>query len=419
MTSLVDSLYSVATPELAGNIASRLGEPTQNVSRGLQGAMAGLLLGLVRKSGDSSAMQGIYDTVNTSVNDGRVLDNPSELLTATDTGSPITSLGSQFISNVFGNRASAVNDVIARNSGLRASVIGNLMQFAAPLVLAVLGRRVREGSLNPESFTRLIAGERASIERAAPAGLASALGAEERPYTREREYEVRRDATTADQPPREYGVEPEKKNRWFWPTVATVGALALLWAIWPRSREHRVNPADTMRSTYSGGEVANPYAVTPPPGTTAAARVTLPDGSVLNVAEVGPEGRLVGFLKDPNKPVDQTTWFVLDRMHFESNSAKLSPDSDAEIKDVVAILKAYPNATVKIGGFTDNKGSESANKRLSRDRARSVEKALEKEGIASNRVSAEGYGSAHPIADNSTEAGRAQNRRIGILVTHK
>lgn len=415
MTSLVDSLYSVATPELAGNIASRLGEPTQNVSRGLQGGMAALLLGLVRKSGDPSAMQGIYDNINTSVNDGRVLDNPSELLTATDTGSPITSLGSQFISNIFGNRSSAVNDVIARSSGLRAGVVGNLMQFAAPLVLAVLGRRVREGSLNADSFTRLITGERASIERAAPAGLASALGAEERPYTREREYEVRREATMADQPSREYGVEPEKKNRWFWPTVATIGALALLWAIWPRHREHRVNP----RTTVSGGEVTNPYAVPTPPGATAAARVTLPDGSVLNVAEVGPEGRLVGFLKDPNKPVDQTSWFVLDRLHFESNSANLSPDSNAEINDVVAILKAYPNATVKIGGFTDNKGSEAANKRLSRDRARSVEKALEKEGIAANRVSAEGYGSAHPIADNSTEAGRAQNRRIGILVTHK
>jgi len=370
----------------------------------------------LRKSRDPVQMQDVYNAVTNSANDGRVVDNPSELIGASDTGSPISSLGGQFVSTVFGDRASAVNDVIARSSGLRANVVGTLMtQFAAPLVLGVLGKRVREGGLNAESFSRLIADERTSIDRAAVAGLSSALGAE-RTFAREVDTEVRREAQVADQAMRDSGLEPEKKNRWFWPTVATVGALALLWAIWPRSHKPGAASMDTARSTYSGGEVANPYAM---PAPTATAKVTLPDGSVLNVAEVGPEGRLVGFLKDPSKSADNTTWFVLDRMHFESNSANLSPDSDAEVKDVVAILKAYPNAKVKIGGFTDNKGSASANKRLSSDRARSVAKALEKEGIASGRVSAEGYGSANPIADNSTEAGRAQNRRIGILVVQK
>jgi outer membrane protein OmpA-like peptidoglycan-associated protein len=86
---------------------------------------------------------------------------------------------------------------------------------------------------------------------------------------------------------------------------------------------------------------------------------------------------------------------------------------------MVAILKAYPAVKVKIGGYTDNVGAPAANLRLSQERADAVKQAIVHDGVGANRIVAEGYGEQHPVADNTTEGGRAQNRRIALRVTAK
>jgi outer membrane protein OmpA-like peptidoglycan-associated protein len=70
-----------------------------------------------------------------------------------------------------------------------------------------------------------------------------------------------------------------------------------------------------------------------------------------------------------------------------------------------------------IAGYTDNTGDEAANLALSRGRAESVMKALTSAGVSVANVQAQGFGSQSPIADNSTEAGRARNRRVTLSVT--
>jgi outer membrane protein OmpA-like peptidoglycan-associated protein len=72
-----------------------------------------------------------------------------------------------------------------------------------------------------------------------------------------------------------------------------------------------------------------------------------------------------------------------------------------------------------LGGYTDNVGKPEANVALSQSRAESVKGQLVKMGIAATRLAAEGYGEQHPVADNTTAEGRAQNRRIDIRVTKK
>jgi OmpA-OmpF porin, OOP family len=87
--------------------------------------------------------------------------------------------------------------------------------------------------------------------------------------------------------------------------------------------------------------------------------------------------------------------------------------------NIAAILKAYPNAHVKIGGYTDNTGEAAANVALSSARAKNVMDALVGAGIDSSRLESKGYGDQYPVGDNATEEGRAQNRRIALLVTQK
>lgn len=145
----------------------------------------------------------------------------------------------------------------------------------------------------------------------------------------------------------------------------------------------------------------------------------LPDDVSLHVPALGMESKLVAFIKDPSKPVDKNTWFEFDRLLFETNKATLEPSSQEQLSNIAAILKAYPSVHARIGGYTDNTGDAAANLQLSQQRATNVMDDLVKMGVSANRLDAKGYGSDHPVGDNTSEQGRAENRRIALRVTQK
>ena len=102
-------------------------------------------------------------------------------------------------------------------------------------------------------------------------------------------------------------------------------------------------------------------------------------------------------------------------LQFETGSTTLKPISFTYLHRVVDIL-LKKELSIKLAGYTDNVGSKSANLRLSRERAESVKKYLIKQGVNSNRIEAEGYGSENPIDTNNTSAGRLNNRRVEFTI---
>lgn len=97
---------------------------------------------------------------------------------------------------------------------------------------------------------------------------------------------------------------------------------------------------------------------------------------------------------------------------FDTDKDFIKPQFFGEIEGVAALMREHPQATVEIQGHTDSSGSAIRNEGLSQRRAESVANVLiNKYGIARSRVSAKGYGSSQPVADNSTVEGRAKNRR--------
>jgi outer membrane protein OmpA-like peptidoglycan-associated protein len=143
------------------------------------------------------------------------------------------------------------------------------------------------------------------------------------------------------------------------------------------------------------------------------------DGSTLSAPERGVEGRLVAFIVDPARRPDTTTWFDFDRLLFNTDSATLQPQSNEQLNNVAVILKACPAVRMTVGGYTDNTGDQQHNQTLSQQRADSVVNQLETMGVAPDRLRAKGYGDQFPVGDNSTPEGRAQNRRISMLVIQK
>ncbi len=108
---------------------------------------------------------------------------------------------------------------------------------------------------------------------------------------------------------------------------------------------------------------------------------------------------------------------ILENISFNSGSAELLPESEPELNKLLYTLKAHQTMKIEIRGHTDNIGDESANKRLSTDRARAVYDWLVKRGIASTRILFAGFGEAQPIADNMTIEGRRKNRRTEFIIT--
>ena len=101
---------------------------------------------------------------------------------------------------------------------------------------------------------------------------------------------------------------------------------------------------------------------------------------------------------------------------FNSGKATIRPESNLKLEEIVKVMNNFSTANFVLEGYTDSTGSVVKNLQLSKDRAAAVKEYLVANGINADRLSSEGYGIEKPIASNKTEAGRAQNRRVEILL---
>ncbi len=107
---------------------------------------------------------------------------------------------------------------------------------------------------------------------------------------------------------------------------------------------------------------------------------------------------------------------VLKNIFFETNSFELKQESNAELQTLLELMQRNPNIRIEISGHTDNIGKDDYNLTLSENRAKNVKLWLTNNGIDSQRIVAKGYGKTKPIADNTTEEGRQQNRRTEFKI---
>ena len=102
---------------------------------------------------------------------------------------------------------------------------------------------------------------------------------------------------------------------------------------------------------------------------------------------------------------------------FEVGSAELSEASVKTLTDLNRVLKKYPKNRIVVQGHTDSTGSEAINQKLSTARAKAVYDFLTGSGLKTLSITYVGYGEAYPVASNDTEAGRAANRRVVLVIT--
>lgn len=125
------------------------------------------------------------------------------------------------------------------------------------------------------------------------------------------------------------------------------------------------------------------------------------------------------FFNDPfkvNIKFEAARTYTLKNVHFDIGKATLRPASFPALEELFGYLKNKEDIKVEIAGHTDNTGRDSTNLKLSQLRAETIRDYLIKKGIPSPRISAKGYGSTEPVADNATEEGRQLNRRTEVRI---
>jgi len=396
-------------------IASVVGETPATTQSTLSSLIPTILGTLASKASSTNGANNILDLIRTN----NLTSVNVEDIYRPGGATNLANTGRSLVDSLFGAKFNSITDWIVSNVGVNRASVNSLASLVVPAILGLIGRRLGGGGLNASSLSNLL-GSPTTYLQSVPAGLASALGlsgatAGARRVADDTERHVKAAPAYAAQ-------KSGSVWKWLLPLLLVAGVIGLLAYLF----SNRQQPS-TRVTSQAPARTEAPAPVAPAPVAPASSSnelgafidTKLPNGVSLHIPSNGVENKLLAFIGDSTKPVDKTNWFSFDRLEFETDSAKLKPSSQEQLANVAAILKAYPQVNLKIGGYTDNTGNQAHNLKLSQDRATTTLNELVKQGIAESRLAAEGYGQEFPLADNATAEGRQRNRRIDIRVTQK
>ena len=379
--NLIDLAKDYLTPDVLSKMAGLVGESpaaTQKAVGAIVPSLAGIACNQASTPGGASKLMGL---LTTSGLDSNLLSNFSGALSGGSATDGLMKTGSNLLDGLLGDKASSVASTIGNFAGIQGSSAMKLLSLAAPLLFGLLGKHVVANGLTASSLPALLSSHRDAIMQFAPPGLASALGLNSNSNLC---------GTATPVPAARPAPYVEKKGfpiwGWLLPLVAIIAGL-----LWWRS------------CSVQGPKMAS---------------ITLPCGTVLSVEEGFFTYNLATFMvkgSDSELPKN----FVFDHLNFDTGTTQLTPESNATVTTLIAIMKCFPNMQIELDGHTDSTGDAAANKTLSMNRANAVRDLLTQAGIDPARISTQGYGADKPIASNDTEEGKAKNRRTELVVVKK
>jgi outer membrane protein OmpA-like peptidoglycan-associated protein len=401
--NLLDSVKQFFTNEVISKAASALGESQSNVSQAVSGAIPTILSSLVAKatSGDHGATN-ILQLAKDASGSG-VLGNLGNLFGSADNNN-IISAGFDTVKSLFGDKFNNVVHAISNYSGIKDSSASALLSGITPAALAVLGNHVNTNNTNAGGLASSLESHKSQILAALPTGLssiASLTGLSSMSGTTRSAMSSSSDGS-------------RKGMKFLLPLLLALIVIGLL--IWFFSRGCNSDSASVSTNDTTQTHVDTTMATGP-----VSIKVKLPDGTELDAYKGGMEDQLVTFLMTDYSKLGEDSlkkiWFDFDDLTFKTGSAEITPESQHQINNIVAILKAFPKSNIKIGGYTDKTGDEATNKKLSADRAQAVKAALDKMDMAKQVTGAEGYGSDYAkYPATAPESDRVHDRHISVSV---
>lgn len=414
--NLLDTVKGLFTGDLISNAASSLGESEGGIQKALSGAIPAILAGLVSKAENHEGAASILDLAKQASGTG-ILNNLGGFLG--NGNNSLLSKGAEMLKSVLGDKAGGIASLVSNFAGIKHSSSSSLLSMAAPVALGALGNHASESNLSAGGLMSFLASQKSSIVNALPASLgsvASLLGIGSTSHT----------ATTTTTHTASHHIDETTEDsgkglKFLVPLLLAIFAVALgiyFFNGCGGSGKEVALTADTtaVKTPVNEGAIATPAAPA-----RELFKVKLPNDTILEAYKGGIEDKLVTFLGTDYKKLGEDSlkkiWFDFDNLNFETASAKITAESQVQVNNLAAILKAFPAVKLKIGGYTDKVGDEANNKKLSDARAKSVQAALTTAGVGAQITAAEGYGSSYAVyAADAPEIDRVKDRHVSVSV---
>jgi OmpA-OmpF porin, OOP family len=382
MASMLENMKALLTPEILSRVTGQTGESESAVTKGFDATIPAIAAMTANRSDDRGFMRQVAYLASRTAAD-------PDAITSAASASGTNTTTEDWLSSVFGNNLSGMAGSVARYAGIRGSTATSILSIGAPLVLTYLGRWMQRDTLGATELAERLRGQRSQLAAALPPG-----------------FEVPA-SIRATAPVATYVAPKPDTTSLNVPMLILMGMLGLGGLLWwgvRQSHRHVQTAIGNGVSTLVGTSGTMSGMVTR----------ALPGNVTLSFARGGIEDALSTYLASPAKG---TSSFEVDR--FDTESSSLTPQAREQLRNVAAILNAYPRARVTVAAHTDNASDEATNLAMSLAQAESVARELIDAGVAPGRVRAQGFGSQKPIASNMTESGRSQNRRVMLDVAVK
>ncbi len=424
--NLINQIKEYVTPDFISSLGVTTNESEHNINKALDVSIPALLMGLFTK--EEGTLQGILTKVR-SLFTGESMDFSSQI-------NGISSVADVLL----GEHKNATISAIAEHAGINETSANAVMQTGALGIFGYLKNLVPDFDL--DGIKNFIASHKSEVASLLPSGLSLAgltnwfqksppPKAAPDPVVDKTHEAVNQQVNDNYENKYAASTPPEGKDkggssilRILIPLIIGIALIIFLYRNCGNQNNDQItDPAsqDSLPKTETTTTVTT-ETTTP---TREMLKVELPDGRVLDAFKGGIEDQLVAFLKkgdykNMTEAQLKDTWFDFDNLNFETNSAKITEDTKIQVDNIAAILTAFPDVKIKIGGYTDKTGNEAANKKLSMERATAVKVALTDKGKGAQVVGAEGYGSEFAKYEASApDSERALDRRVSVSVRTK
>ncbi|MEN2434213.1 OmpA family protein [Weeksellaceae bacterium A-14] len=431
--NLIDLIKGQLGPALISQAASQLGESESGISKAISGLLPAVVGGLANNADNPGVLNAI-----TGASSSGILSN----LLGNSTGN---SLITTLLTSIFGDKLAGLVNSVAHFAGISNTSTNSLLNLVTGATLGSVGKYASDNNLDASGIKNLLGDQKGLLSSLLPAGLSlAALGLDTEKWFGKAKENVESVASTAKDNLAEKAAVAKEKidvtrseikedfhnagndgggSVWKWLLPILLLALAA-WFLWKQCDKKKTEAGtvtgDSVTITQDSSVVSD--------GTTTVTKVEQDidlNGAKLKGYLGGMEDKMIAFLKGEGykKATDDSAlkdiWYDFDHVNFKmGSSTELEPGSETQLDNLVAILKAYPDAKIKIGGYTDKTGDETVNKKISTDRAKFILKWLSDKGVGSQVVSAEGYGSEFAkIPATASDAERATDRKMAVRFT--
>lgn len=423
--NIIDLIKGQLGPALISQSATQFGESESGISK----AISALLPAVVGGMANNADKPGVLDAIMGSTSNGML----GNLLGGTSNNSLITTV----LTAIFGDKVADITNAVSTFSGVNNSTSNSLLNMVTGATLGSVGKYAADNNIGASGITSLLQDQKGIVSSLLPAGLSLAslgvgnmFGAQEAEKVTVSSYdqpkvEVNRGGDTHSHP------TPDNNNneggsiwKWLLPLLLLGLAGWFLWNNYNKDKTEEVVTTDNteMVADSTVGMVNDSAMMVTP-----VKEVTDIDlnGKMIKGYANGMEASMITFLKSDsykNAADDaalKENWYDFDNVNFKIGSAtELEAGSEGQIQNLAEILKAYPDAKIKIGGYTDMTGDAAKNKALSQQRADFIKSELGKLGVAAQVVGAEGYGSEFAkVPATASNEERAADRKMAVRFT--